>query len=222
MSEKLILLVEDNEKLQAMNKVMLEKRGFAVKTTYTLSEAKAFLSQIKPDAIVLDRGMPDGDGADFLVNLRKTSRIPVLMLTGYNQRDEVKAGYNSGCDDYITKPFDFDILVMKLNTLIKRAEEVPESITQGELTLKLISQEAFTRDINLNLPPNEYKLLQFFVQNKGKEISAEKLYEAVWGQPLIGNTTALRVAVSHLRKKLEGCGYNVSKARGMGYCFERE
>ncbi len=221
MSKKLILLVEDNEKLQAMNQSMLIKQGFSVISAVTLADAWEILGANRPDAIVLDRGMPDGDGADFLAELRKTSRIPVLMLTGYRKKAEVKAGYDSGCDDYITKPFDFDTLVRKLNVLLRRVEEVPETITRGGLTLKLTSQEAYIAGEKLLLSPNEYKLLQFFMQNEERVMSSEYIYESVWGQPMIGDTTALRVAASNLRKKLVGCGYTVSKSHGTGYCFER-
>jgi DNA-binding response OmpR family regulator len=220
MNKKRILLVEDNATLQAMNKSMLEKQGFSVSIALTLSQAWELLDKFKPDAIILDRGMPDGDGADFLAKLRKDSRIPVVMLTGYKQRTEVQAGYDSGCDDYITKPFDFDMMVCKLNVLLKRAEEVPETLIRGGLTLKLTSQEAFMDGVNLRLPPNEYKLLQFFMQNEGRELSGEYLYESVWGQPMLGNATALRVAISHLRKKLIDSGYVITTARGTGYCFE--
>jgi DNA-binding response OmpR family regulator len=220
MSKRRILLVEDNAKLQAMNQSMLEKQGFSVSIALTLAQAGELLTQFKPDAIILDRGMPDGDGADFLAKLRETSRIPVVMLTGYKQKAEVNAGYDSGCDDYITKPFDFDMLVRRLNILLKRAEEVPETVTRGSLTLKLTSQEAFVNGVSLRLPPNEYKLLLFFTQNEGRELSGEYLYESVWGQPMVGDPTALRVALSHLRKKLTGCGYVITTFRGTGYCFE--
>jgi DNA-binding response OmpR family regulator len=220
MSKKRILLVEDNAKLQAMNKSMLEKQGFSVNIALTLSQAWELLDSFKPDAIILDRGMPDGDGADFLAKLRENSRIPVVMLTGYKQRTEVQVGYDSGCDDYITKPFDFDLLVLRLNILLKRAEEVPETLTRGGLTLKLTSQEAFMNGVNLRLPPNEYKLLQFFIQNERRELSGDYLYESVWGQPMIGAPTALRVAVSHLRKKLADSGYFIITTRGSGYSFE--
>ncbi len=220
MSKKRILLVEDDKKLLLMNKLLLEEKGFLVDTVFTLVRAREALRNEMPDAMILDRGMPDGDGLAFLTDLRKTSRLPVLMLTGYKADADMIRGYDSGCDDYVTKPFSFEVLLRKLNTLLRRAEEVPDTIIKGGLTLKPISRDAFVNGADIELRPKEYSLLQYFVQNENRLISAEQIYEAVWGRPMAGDTGAVRTATSRLRSKLTGCGYTVTNDTG-SYRFER-
>ncbi len=221
MDKKRILLVEDDKKLLAVNKMLLETRGFAVETALTLAETWEALSKRTPTAIILDRGMPDGDGLDFLGEFRKTSRIPVLMLTGYKEDEDMVQGYDSGCDDYLTKPFSFAVLLRKLQSLLRRAEEVPDAIVKGGLSLKLTPREASVNGVDLKLRPKEYALLQYLVQNEGRVMSGEDVYQAVWGQPMSGDSTSFRVTVSRLRNKLVGCGYTISNERENGYCFER-
>ncbi len=221
-NKKLVLLVEDDKKLLFTNKVMLEGKGFYVKTAETLDKARATLNDITPNIIILDRGMPDGDGLDFLRDFRQRgNRIPVLMLTGYKDETEELEGYNVGCDDYVKKPFSFDVLLLKVNSLLRRAEDLPETIVKGGLLLKLTSQEAFVDGESLRLPPLEYKLLQYFVQNESRLMSAERIYEAVWGQPMLGNANAAKKSISELRKKLMGCGYTITNEKETGYRFER-
>jgi DNA-binding response OmpR family regulator len=93
-----ILLVEDSKKVQNYNKHMLEDEGFSVESALTLSDAGAYLEKRQPDAIILDIGMPDGNGLDFLQELRRTSKIPVLMLTGYDKNEDIVKGFKSGCE----------------------------------------------------------------------------------------------------------------------------
>ena len=227
MNGKTLLLVEDSQEVQNYNKEMLEDEGFTIATAMTLSAARKYLDGhgpsdgSRPDAIILDIGMPDGNGLDFLKELRQTSNIPVLLLTGYGEDSDVEKGFDSGCDDYLPKPYTFKILLMRIERLLERTEQVPEILTRGTLTLKPISSEAYVNGVSMGLSPKEYDLLQYFVQNESRVMTAEQVYEAVWGQPMIGDATALRVAVSNLRKKLAGCGYTVSSTRGAGYCFER-
>ncbi len=221
MDKKLILMVEDDENLRDSTVLMLETEGYAVETAITLAEAREILEKRMPAAIILDRNMPDGDGITLLAELRKTSRVPVLILTGLKEQAEVREGYDSGCDDYMKKPFFYEELQLKLQSLLRRAEQIPETITKGGLTLNISAQMAYKDGEDLSLSPNEYKLLQFLIQNEGRVMSSEYIYESVWGQPMIGDTTALRVAASNLRKKLTGSGYTVTKSHGTGYCFER-
>jgi len=220
MSKKLILLIEDNKKVQKYNSLLLRENGFEAAIALTIADARAFMERRTPDAIVLDRGMPDGSGLDFLKELRRTSMIPVLMLTGYREEFDEIQGFDTGCDDYIKKPYTFDVLLRRLNRLLKTSQQVPETITRGGLTLKPASSEAFVNGANIGLTPKEYDLLQYFVQNEGRIMTPEQVYEAVWGQPMTGDANAVKNAVVRLRKKLTGCGYTISNNYGSGYQFE--
>jgi DNA-binding response OmpR family regulator len=222
MSDKLILLVEDNKKVQNYNRRMLEDEHFAVEVAMTLAAAWEILSDVTPDAIVLDIGMPDGSGLDFLRELRERDvRTPVLLLTGYGETRDIVAGFEAGCDDYLPKPYTFAVLLVRLRHLLRKVEQVPEAVSKGSLTLRIISREAYVGERNLRLTPKDFALLQFFVQSEDRLMDAATIYEKVWGQPMASDSQALSIAVSRLRKKLAGCGYTISAEYGEGYRFER-
>lgn len=222
MNGKTILLVEDSEKVQNYNKRMLEDEGFAIESALTLSDAGAYLEKRRPDAIILDIGMPDGNGLEFLKELRRTSKIPVLMLTGYDKNEDIVNGFKSGCDDYLPKPYTFEVLLARLNKLLLSAEQMPERIHLGLLTIDVFSGQAYLNGEDMLLTQKEFSLLVLFTQHEGRSMSAEYVYEKVWGQPLNHNAGAVKNQVSNLRRKLEGSGYTISSTRGEGYRFERE
>jgi len=221
MTDKRILLIEDDKKIQAFNKDLLESRGFTVRTALTLSEAKTALSQQTPDAIVLDVNLPDGSGLDFLCELRKTSKTPVLLLTGYGKDNDVVIGFESGCNDYLTKPYTFEVLLVRLKNLLHGAERVPDAVSVGSLKLDMIANRAYVDGEDLNLTDKEFAIIRLLVQNEGNVITADDVYERIWGQPMAGDRNALQVAITRLRKKLESTGYNIISMRGKGYVFTK-
>jgi len=122
MEKKLILLVEDNKKIQKFNKRMLERNNFTVGAAVTLADARAFLARQAPAAIILDIGMPDGNGLDFLRELRKTSKIPVLILTGYRADLDFAMELTAGLDDLLPKPYEFEVLLGRLKRLLQNVQ----------------------------------------------------------------------------------------------------
>jgi DNA-binding response OmpR family regulator len=221
MPKGLILLVEDNERVNAFNRRMLEMKGYRVETATTLSDARESLARCIPDALVLDIGMPDGNGLDFLAHLRKTSKIPVLLLTGNSTSHDITAGFERGCNDYLPKPYHFDVLLARLNNMLQGAQQVAEKIEKGPLTLRTTSMTAFLDDTDLLLSQKEFSLLLIFIQNEDRTLSTEHLYEQVWGQSMNEDRQAVRVAVSRLRSKLATSGYSIKAEYGEGYRFEK-
>jgi len=222
MNRKTILLVEDDKKVQSFNKRLLAGEGFAVQTAITLADAGAFLARQTPDIIVLDIGMPDGNGVDFLKELRHTSTIPVLMLTGYGESSDVLKGFDSGCDDYLKKPYKFTELLARIKRLLYRVELVPETVTRGRLTLKPAPMIALLDGEDILLTQKEFSLLMLFTQNEGKTMNAEYIYEKVWGREMLGDDRALQQRISSLREKTEESGYVIATVRGEGYRFEQK
>jgi len=222
MSRKMILLIEDNKKVQEFNKPLLEDSGFTVETAMTLAEARELVKRAIPDAIVLDIGMPDGSGLDFLRELRQTSKIPVLLLTGYGEDDDVVVGFESGCNDYLTKPYTFGVLLVRLKNLLQGAEQMPETITRGALTLDPLAGQAFLNEADLLLSKKEFSLLLLFVQNEGEAMSAEYVYEKIWKAPILEDKRALEIAISKLRKKIAASGFDISARYGQGYVFKQK
>lgn len=219
---KRILLVEDNEQIMHGNERMLKRRGYEVITALTLAEARTALQAQMPDLLVLDIMLPDGNGLDFIAELRKYSQTPVLLLTGLTAAEDVVRGLTAGGDDYLPKPYDFDVLLARVEALLRRAQQVPERIQKGRLCLDVTADVATLDGVDLLLSQKEFSLLLIFVQNEERYISSEYLYEKVWKQPMAGDSNALRSTLKRLRAKLEGSGYCIALSKGEGYQFERE
>ena len=228
MNKIVILCVEDNKKVQAFNKPQFEERGFAVRLAFTLAEAREAVKQETPGLIILDINMPDGSGLDFLRELRAPGspclKVPVLMLTGYGKDTDIVAGFESGCNDYMAKPYTFPVLFMRAKELLSRAGQTAVSIiTKGPLKLDLISNRAFIYGDDMLLKPKEFALLLCLVQNEGITMSAEHLYEKIWNAPIADDKRTLQSNISSLRKKVEAknSGYTIRAAYGRGYSFEK-
>ncbi|MDL2318746.1 response regulator transcription factor [Eubacteriales bacterium OttesenSCG-928-A19] len=223
---KTVLLVEDNEKIMAANMRALKDAGYCLEVAYTLAEARACLARGETDVIVLDIKLPDGNGLDFIGEIRQTIAAPVLLLTAMNEKDDMLAGLRAGGDDYITKPYDLDELRERVAAFIRRKEiyeaRVPQRLVQGPLTLDLIVQKAFLDGKDMLLTPKDYAILCLLTQSAGNAISPEKIYQNVWGQPMGANSHAVKSAIWRLRKKLAGSGHTVHSVRGEGYFFGKE
>jgi len=219
---KTILIVEDEALILENNRKAIIDAGYAALTAGSVAEARARLADGAPDAVVLDIMLPDGNGLDLLRELRNAgNKIPIIMLTAWGKPSDITMGLKLGANDYLTKPFTYDVLTARVEAMFRNVEQVPETVTRGLLTLKLTPREAYVNGTNLLLTSKEYALLQFFVQHENRIMSAGYLYESVWGQPMAGDSQALSSAVSRLRKKLRGCGYTISAEYRNGYCFER-
>jgi len=238
-----LLLVEDEPLVQANNKKILERRGYAIRQAYSLAEAWAIIAEDLPRAIVLDIQLPDGSGLDFLRELRgksgewkvkeksnntqrailnsQLSKVPVLMLTAMGTPQDIVRGLEAGGDDYLPKPYDLSVFLTRVEALLRRASLMPDTLEIGALKLDTASGTAFLNGEDMLLARKEYSLLQLFVQNPFKTFSAECLYEKVWKQEIAGDDGALKKAVSRLRAKLAGSEYTIIASRREGYHFEQ-
>lgn len=221
---KRVLLVEDNPKIMQGNKRMLEWEGYTVDTAMTLGDAATRMAENRPDAIVLDVMLPDGNGLDFMRKLRQSNAasIPILLLTGLTTQDDILLGLKSGGDDYLTKPYDFPILLARVEALLRRAQRVPERIKMGCFTLDVAASVAMRDGVDMLLTQKEFALLLVFIQNPERFIDGEYLYEKVWNHPMAGDANALKSTIKRLRSKIEGSGWQIAWSRGEGYCLERE
>jgi DNA-binding response OmpR family regulator len=217
--------VEDNLKLLSLNSRILEGAGPRALTARNLAEARAHLKSAAPDVVVLDIMLPDGNGLDFLAELRGVCAAPVLFLTAKTEKEDKLAGLRAGGSDYITKPYDIDELRERVSAflrLIRDKGKPPDRIAFGSLTLDLISNQAFADGRDILLTQKEFALLLFLAQRENEVFSAEHLYEKVWNASAAGDARAVKYQLSNLRKKLEGSGYTVAAERGEGYRFETE
>ena len=221
MSEK-ILLVEDDANIQNLNRRALLRHGYHVVEAGTFSEGKALAQSESPDLIILDIMLPDGNGLELCEQLRAGSNVPILFLSAKSEKAEIVEGLEAGGDDYLAKPYDLNELLARVKVLLRKAGSMPKIITKGSLTLRLNSNQAFVNGVDIGLSHSiEFSLLRIFVQEENRVLSAEYLYEEVWGQPMAGSEAAIRTAVSAVRKKLDGSGYTIDTVYGKGYRFER-
>ena len=209
-----ILLVEDNEVLQEVNKDFLEEvGGYNVRLAMNLDEARKSVIAHPPDLIVLDIMLPDGSGLDFLKELKAQNKdIPVLLLTAMSESSDEVRGIQEGGDDYIAKPYNNDVLLVRIvnllrrvqrtDALVKSAERAVDIAEYGPLIVNHITQRVYLYGEDALLTPKEFALLAFFLKNIGKQFTAEKIYEAVWGQYANHSITTVRVRIKGLRDKL--------------------
>ena len=222
---KRILIVEDDRALGEGLCLALKSPEAEPLLCRTLAAARAALEAGEPDLLVLDVNLPDGSGLDFLRQLRRSSALPVILLTANDMETDIVAGLESGADDYVTKPFSLAVLRARVNAQLRRGEGAPRG---GPLVLDGFSFDfermEFRRDGRLiELSKTEQKLLRVLVENRGRTLPRELLVDRVWtdGAEYV-DENALSVTVKRLRGKLED---NPSKPRylktvyGIGYVW---
>jgi len=216
-----LLLVEDEPAVQANNMKILRRHGYKIKQAFTLEEAGTIIAEEPPLGIILDLRLPDGNGLDFLKKLREESDIPVLILTAHGRPEDIVRGIELGSDDYLTKPYDLEVFLVRVESLLRRASVVPETLEYDTITLYPASGIALLDGEDMMLSHKEYSILQLIVQNREKILSAEHIYEKVWGQEFIESDGSLKVAIARLRKKFSDSVYTITASRGEGYYLER-
>lgn len=216
MTEKsLILLVEDNPELNAINRRVLNLAGYRVQTAGTIAQARALLAKGAPEVILLDVSLPDGDGMDFCREVRHLTDAHILFLTARTGDEDKIRGLANGGDDYITKPYRLEEMLARVQAALRRRSMTMtplQSLVKGLLTLELSAQRAWIAGQDLLLTPKEFALLLYFVQNEGRRISAQELFQAIWSHQGGFSAHTVQVHISNLRKKLQehsGCAVSV-------------
>jgi len=217
-----ILLVEDNKDIMTINRETLKMEGFRVMEARTVAEARACVKEERPDLIVLDISLPDGNGLALCEELRGGNDIPIMFLTALGTKQDIITGFQVGGDDYLPKPYDTEVLVMRVKSLLRRAKQIPDVVSYGPIQVNMSSAKVYINGEEVSLQQKELKLLVQFVQQPSQVLSVDKLYEKVWGQRMLGQDNALKVAISKLRAKLQTAGYTISSSRGEGYYLEKE
>ena len=200
-----LLLVEDDVELGRRLSERLRAADFAVELATSRSVAEDWPDVDQLGAIILDLGLPDGDGLD-LVRYWRGARVetPIVILTARGSWQDKVEGLNAGADDYVVKPFQFEELEARLNVLLRRsAGFVQPSIRAGSLKLDLGRQQAFNEEQPLQLTAYEYRLLEYLMRNADRVVSRTMLLEAVWDYHFDPQTNVIDVHVSRLRQKID-------------------
>lgn len=225
-----ILLLEDDPGLSAGLAFALRKQGYETDAVRTVTSAKALWSEGVYGLLILDVALPDGNGFDFCSYVRQVSDVPVIFLTASDEETSVVMGLDIGGDDYVTKPFKLGILMSRVNALLRRAGRVSGEanavIVSNGIRAELAKGMAYKDGRQLELTGAEYRLLCFFLQNRGTVLTKERIYERLWdcdGNFVDDNT--LSVYIRRLRMKIEDDPDHPRKivtVRGMGYKWSTE
>lgn len=201
------LLVEDEPQIRRFVRAALEEEGWQVHEAATMQRGLIDAGTRKPDLIVLDLGLPDGDGIDFVADLRKWSTVPVIVLSArVNEADKIRA-LDAGAADYLTKPFGVGELLARVRATLRRQRQPAADndglIVFGDVTVDLKNRRVTRAGENVHLTPTEYRLLAVLVGNAGRVMTNPQLLRAVWGPSQGENGHYLRIYMGHLRHKLE-------------------
>lgn len=202
-----VLVVEDDREIRALMQSSLSVEGFEVQTAASLSEASAMLRHHPPDVIVLDLGLPDGDGVELVREVRRHKAIPIIIVSARHQEAQKILLLDAGADDYLTKPFSVGELLARIRVALRhRGTALAAAVTVHELDGLRIDLE--TRVVTLegealHLTPTEYKLLARLVRSAGRVVTHRQLLVDVWGPEFTEHTHYLRLYMGQLRAKIE-------------------
>ncbi|MGO9512282.1 MAG: two-component system response regulator KdpE [Steroidobacteraceae bacterium] len=201
------LLIEDERQIRRFVRTALEAEGWNVHETDTLRQGLSDAGTRKPDLVILDLGLPDGDGMEFLRDLRGWSKVPVIVLSArVGERDKIDA-LDAGADDYLTKPFGVGELLARVRAASRRRQEMstaPGAIFEfGDVKIDLSLRTVHKRGAAIHLTPIEYRLLTLLITNCGKVLTHRQILREVWGPSHSEDDHYVRVYMGHLRQKLE-------------------
>jgi DNA-binding response OmpR family regulator len=221
-----LLLVEDNERFAALLKQGLASAGFSVDVLMTAQDANSALDAGRWDVVVLDRGLPDGDGIEVLTGMRRQGdSTPVLILTAHgNLKDRVN-GLQSGADDYLVKPFALEELVARLQALLRRPGNLLGlALRLGNLTLDTVARQVFVDDRPILFSAREIAVLEHLLRRSGRVVAKTLLESSLYGPAQEVGSNAVEVHVHRLRRHLveTGASVQVHTVRGVGYMIGEE
>ena len=221
-----ILIVDDEINIRGL------LRKYAIFEGYQVTEAANGLEAVEMsrtgrfDLIVMDVMMPEMDGFSAVREIRKTSDVPVIMLSARGEEYDRLRGFELGVDDYVVKPFSPRELMMRIAAILKRVNgglpEGPEIVQIGELTVDFTARRVSIGSECLSLSPKEYELLFYMVRNRGIALPRERLISEVWGYDFYGDDRTLDTHIKLLRKSLGDYANRITTLRGLGYRFEKE
>ena len=217
----LILVVDDDRRILQILKLYLVKEGYDVATCERGDEALDLALKLSPGLIILDVMLPGMDGWEVLENVRRTSDVPVIMLTAKGDITDRIQGLDFGADDYIVKPFDSKEVMARVKAVLRRASSQPEevrSVTIGDLSVSLENYNVTLGGKRMEMPPKEIELLHFFTTHPNRVYTRDQILDNVWGVGYYGDSRTVDVHIKRLRDRLgESRYWEIETIWGVGY-----
>jgi len=200
-----VLIVEDEKEIRRFVRLALENEDLKVFDADTLQRGLIEAATRKPDLVILDLGLPDGNGTDFIRDLRQWSAIPVIVLSARSDEQDKIAALDAGADDYLTKPFGIGELLARVRVALRRhGGQQPEArIHFADVSVDFAARRVQRGGSEIHLTPIEFRLLSILLNNAGKVLTQRQLLSQVWGPNAVEHSHYLRIYMGHLRQKLE-------------------
>ncbi len=221
-----ILVIEDEKPIRKVFGIALESANHKVVECDNGREGIRLTTSVRPDLILLDLGLPDIDGKEVITAVREWSQVPIIVCSVRNHDEEVIKALSLGADDYITKPFNPDVLLARVLANLRKAvnlEAGDPELTNGTIRMDLVRHEVYINGEKTSFTPKEYELLRYFMINRGKMLTHKQILKDVWGNAHADDVQYLRVYVSQVRDKIEADPTNaiyIITEPGIGYRME--
>lgn len=221
-----ILIIEDDEKLRYELEIFLSHQGYKAESLETFNNTINDILEINPSLILLDINLPTVDGEYVCKEIRKQSNMGIIIITSRDNELDELVSINYGADYYITKPFNIQILLAKINAVLRRTNsiKVNDKIDAKDFILNISNSTITKNDKTIELTKNEYKILKYLVENRGKIVSREDIMECLWESESFIDDNTLSVNITRLRTKLEELELKdlIETRRGQGYILKGE
>jgi two-component system, OmpR family, response regulator MprA len=220
-NERLLLVDDDPRVLSSVGR-RLAFEGFLVDLAADGAEALQLAAARSPDLVILDVMLPGMSGLDVARRLRQGTPVPILMLTARDAVTDKVAGFESGADDYLVKPFAFEELLARIGALLRRSRpSQPERLTFADLELDVATREVTRGGEPIELTARGFTLLEYFMRHPRQVLTREQIFRAVWGSDFLGASNVIDVNISYLRERLESNGRSrlIQTVRGVGYAL---
>ena len=223
-----ILIVEDDKNISELIRLYLEKEGFEVAQAEDGKTGVELFHSFEPNLILLDLMLPVLDGWGVCREIRKTSAVPIIMVTAKDETFDKVMGLEIGADDYIAKPFDMKEVIARIHAVLRRCEkETPEAAKQLEYENLVIDMDAYqvlVGGVRVEMPPKEIELLNFLASHPNRVFTRNQLLDEVWDFDYFGDSRTVDVHVKRLREKIDGVSdkWSLKTVWGVGYKFEVE
>ena len=226
--KELIQIIEDDVSVKKLLEITFKEYGFNSISCESKKNAMLMFLSHNPNLIIVDLGLPDGDGKELIKEIREISKIPIIVLTARHDEKEIIKALDFGADDYMTKPFSVNELIARIKANLRRntsEEPLKDKIVCGQIELNIVSRDITFKNEKLKLTPIEYELLKYFLLNANKTLTHKQILQEVWGTGYQNEMPYLRTYVNILRKKIEENSTRptyIKTVSGVGYRFSGE